>query len=104
MIVLPTWEMFARFTSMDGYVLAGWLGCCGWFLRWAAAREARALDARRARLLAFCFLLLGLGALCAAQWFAPEGGITIYGGLVGAAWVLGLVNVLAWRRTGKPLL
>ena len=104
MIVLPTLEMFSRFTSMDGYILSGWLLSCGWLMRGAANRERRVVDAQRARLIALCFLLAGLAALAVAEWVAPEGGLTIYGGVTGLAWMLGLISIWWFRRTGRPLL
>lgn len=104
MIVLPTLETFARFTSVDGYVAAGWLLSCGLMMRGAANGEKRRPDARRARLVAAGFFVAGLGALSVGTWVAPDGGMTIYGGLFGMAWALGLVSVWLLRRTGKPLI
>lgn len=104
MTVLPTLEMFARFTSADGYVAAGWMLSCGWMMRGAARIEKRPIDARRARLIALGFHFASLVPLSVATWVAPAGGPTIYGGLFGTAWALGSVSAWWLRRTGRPLL
>ncbi len=42
MIIAPTWEMFERFTVVDGIVIGAWLMWVAWMVRATAWRMPRA--------------------------------------------------------------